>query len=584
LTGRLQWPLWTAAGLLGLAAALGACSPGPNATPVGVASSAPGTRPTSPPSATPYRTPTSPPPSGVGRPTAIPLPLESGRFFAASGVCIRCHTNQTDSAGQDVSIDTQWAVSSMANSARNPFWQAAVSAEVLSNPDQSQPIQAFCSTCHMPMAKYTANVFDTRAVVLGDGFLDPGNALNTLAMDGVSCTLCHQISQNGLGTDESYSGGFVIDAEAPPGSRPAFGPYETDSDLADLMGRESGFMPFKSIHITQSEVCATCHQVVLQLDGTPTQGAPLTLQATYIEWLNSDARFGQACQDCHMPEATGGAYVADQSRQPRSPFRQHSFLGGNVTLLQILLRHGSDLGVGYLEDLLPAAQASQREFMQSQAADVTIQGVRQIGARLEITVEVRAKTGHKFPTGFPSRRAWIHVRVQDSSGVVVFESGAVGPDGSVIGDDQALGTGSYEPHYRVIDTPDKVQIYEAVLGTAAGTPTTRLTEASRWLKDNRLLPAGYESDGDAATAAVGRASEDDDFTGGVDIIQYSAPAGGAPGPYTVTVALLYQSVTPAWIDALEGVPSAEADRYGGYMQALKPEALPVSEATTQFQP
>ena len=35
----------------------------------------------------------------------------------------------------------------------------------------------------------------------------------------------------------------------------------------------------------------------------------------------------------------------------------------------------------------------------------------------------RNLAGHKFPTGHPYRRAWLHVRVSDPAGRVLFESG-----------------------------------------------------------------------------------------------------------------------------------------------------------------
>ncbi len=586
LLHRLRRPPWILLGLIGLAVVSAACGQeraGP--TPTVSTEPARSISPTPPPSATPYSTPTSIPPSSAGQRTPLPLPTETSRFFAGSGVCSSCHRDQSDSAGQDVSIDRQWAVSSMANSARNPFWQAALSAEIISGPDQTQNVQAFCSTCHMPMAKYTSNVFSTPAKVLGDGFVNPENPLHDLAMDGVSCSLCHQIGQNGLGTEDSFSGGFVIDAEAPPGSRPAFGLYATEPDLADVMGRGSGFVPIKSDHIGQSELCATCHEVRLQLQGTPSQTSSFALQATYLEWLQSDSRYSQNCQDCHMPEVPTGAYVATQSRQPRSPFRQHSFLGGNLNLLDILGRFGAELDAGYLQDSIPAAQAAESTFMQTQTADVSIISVRQVGARLEVTVDIRVKTGHKFPTGFPSRRAWLHFKVQDASGEIVFESGAVSADGVIEGDDQAQGDGQFEPHYRIIDSPAKVQIYEAVMGTPAGSATTRLTQAARWLKDNRLLPAGYDvAASDEATAVIGRAAGDSDFVGGGDTVQYIAPIDGSQGPYHVTVELLYQSVSPAWINALRDVPSAEAERLVGFVGKVPLHTQLVSKAEAQASP
>ena len=42
-------------------------------------------------------------------------------------------------------------------------------------------------------------------------------------------------------------------------------------------------------------------------------------------------------------------------------------------------------------------------------------------------------TGHKFPTGHPYRRAWLHVRVIDREGTTLFESGAVDDEGRIVG-------------------------------------------------------------------------------------------------------------------------------------------------------
>ena len=49
---------------------------------------------------------------------------------------------------------------------------------------------------------------------------------------------------------------------------------------------------------------------------------------------------------------------------------------------------------------------------------------------------VQNLAGHKFPAGFPSRRAWLHIRVIDSTQAVVFESGAVSNNGAITGNTQ----------------------------------------------------------------------------------------------------------------------------------------------------
>ena len=37
-----------------------------------------------------------------------------------------------------------------------------------------------------------------------------------------------------------------------------------------------------------------------------------------------------------------------------------------------------------------------------------------------------------------------------------------------------------------------MQIYESIMGTPAGAPTTGLLQATQYLKDNRLLPRGFD--------------------------------------------------------------------------------------------
>ncbi|MEI2723089.1 MAG: hypothetical protein V9H26_05950 [Verrucomicrobiota bacterium] len=56
------------------------------------------------------------------------------------------------------------------------------------------------------------------------------------------------------------------------------------------------------------------------------------------------------------------------------------------------------------------------------AATVGVQGRRE-GGTLVLRVDVENLSGHKFPTGHPYRRAWLHLRVSDVAGRTLFESG-----------------------------------------------------------------------------------------------------------------------------------------------------------------
>ena len=68
-----------------------------------------------------------------------------------------------------------------------------------------------CSRCHMGMARYQAQTDGTDVAVLPPVFLDTGHYLHEAAMDGVSCTLCHQVQPDGLGAPDSFTGEYVID-------------------------------------------------------------------------------------------------------------------------------------------------------------------------------------------------------------------------------------------------------------------------------------------------------------------------------------------------------------------------------------
>ena len=72
--------------------------------------------------------------------------------FSGSGNCAVCHNGIFDENGSDVSIETDWSSSMMANATRDPFWIAKVKSELNRNPDLTDLINDKCSRCHAPMA------------------------------------------------------------------------------------------------------------------------------------------------------------------------------------------------------------------------------------------------------------------------------------------------------------------------------------------------------------------------------------------------------------------------------------------------
>ena len=120
-------------------------------------------------------------------------------FFHTSDQCIACHSGMVSSSGQDISIGYNWRASMMANSARDPYWQAAVRREVMDHPESQAAIEDTCATCHMPMARFHSANNGGAGQVFAN--LETGN---NLAIDGVSCTVCHQIRDDNFGEPSSF--------------------------------------------------------------------------------------------------------------------------------------------------------------------------------------------------------------------------------------------------------------------------------------------------------------------------------------------------------------------------------------------
>ena len=96
----------------------------------------------------------------------IALPMDRGELFSASGACSFCHTNMVDEAGTDVSIDTQWRSTMLANAARDPYWLATVRSETSQAPQLNADIQKKCATCHMPMAEFSSVAEGSKRLIL----------------------------------------------------------------------------------------------------------------------------------------------------------------------------------------------------------------------------------------------------------------------------------------------------------------------------------------------------------------------------------------------------------------------------------
>jgi hypothetical protein len=493
------------------------------------------------------------------------------QLFRTADACISCHNGLITPSGEDISFGADWRASMMANSARDPYWQAGVRREVLDHPQAQAAIEDECSICHMPMARFQAKASGQRGEIFAH--LPIGQTTTPtarLAADGVSCTLCHQITEDRLGTHESFVGGFVVDTVTVLGQRAVFGPYAVDTGRGSVMHSASGFRQVASTHIQQSELCATCHTLYTEALGPEGELiGKLPEQVPYLEWRHSAYREEQSCQSCHMPVVEDSTAIAAVLGQPRAAVSRHSFRGGNFFVLRMLNRYRAQLGVAALPHELEAAVTRTLDHLQGNTARVWVEDAQIVGDHLQAEVRIENLAGHKLPTAYPSRRAWIHFTVHARDGQLVFESGSLEPSGLIVGNDNDADPRRYEPHYIEITRSDQVQVYEAIMAGPQGEVTTGLLTAVRFVKDNRLLPRGFaKATAHEDVAVQGQAAEDADFLDGGDRVRYSLDVAGAQGPFRVRAELWFQPIAYRWAQNLRPYDAPETDRFLEFYESM----------------
>jgi cytochrome c553 len=501
--------------------------------------------------------------------------------FRTSARCANCHNKLKTSKGEDVSIGLEWSASIMANSARDPYWQGSVRREAIDHPESSAAIQSECASCHMPL-QYQQDKAKNRETALFSRLpLSSGHAEDAAAADGVSCTVCHQMQAAGLGTPATYSGKFAVAARGTE-PRPVFGPFVPDSDNVNKVHvMAAGYSLAQSDHIRDAGLCGSCHTLYTTAygpDGKPIGQLPE--QMPYLEWLHSGLNGKQTCQQCHMPAVSEPVAVASLLGKPRDGVRLHTFTGANCLVEGMLGAHRGDLDVTAQPADLAAASARIMSFLQSQSARVTLGPASLAGSDLSFSVRVENLTGHKLPTAYPSRRAWLHVVVTAADGHIVFESGKGNSDGSIAGNANDVDPARFSPHYTRITQPDQVQIFEPILGDSKGHVTTGLLSATQYLKDNRILPAGFDKSTAPSDIAVkGEAVADPDFTAGSCTTRYDLSTNSATGPFHVSVEFLYQPIGFRWAHNLASYQATEAQQFvRDYDQAAAHSAVVLAHA------
>jgi hypothetical protein len=490
----------------------------------------------------------------------IMSPIGPGEYFQLAFSCKGCHG--IDSAGianinedgEDVNLFDHWESTMMANSARDPLWRAKVSHEILVNPAHSAVLQDKCTSCHAPMGRYTAFYHGNLNYGLND------LATDSLGQDGVSCASCHTIGPN---VGSTFSGDIPYDT-----TRNIYGPFT--NLLMGPMELYEGYTPVFSDHMNEARLCSSCHTLITETVDTngAYTGGTFPEQATYHEYLNSHFPADTiTCQTCHMPHLDDAIVIANgfASIQPRYPFNQHVFVGANSFMLTMIKNNKTQLGataqdwqfdttIAHTNALLREKTINFDLYLDSSANDTGYFG---------INIENRA--GHKFPSGYPARRAVVQFIVIDAVGDTVFKSGTFANDYRVIGEIPA-----YEPHHDIINQSNVPQIYEFVMGDVNGNFTSVLERSAMLLKDNRIPPGGFTTTSNVYdTVKISNdALADPDFNkvntvegSGVDIVHFNVAYASAVGNVSIYAKVYFQSVPPKWVDEMLAYNSAEIDSF-----------------------
>lgn len=493
------------------------------------------------------------------------LCTEEGVYFTGSGNCVNCHAPDpaghalVDENGATVSPVSDWQATLMANSARDPFWQAKVDHEGLVNPTHRESIENLCTACHAPQGYHEAHMTGTAGP---NGYTMEDLVDDELGLDGVGCTACHSIDNDGLAS--RHNGDLPINTD-----NVAWGGFENPWD--GLMSGQTGFIPAYGEHMRTSEVCASCHSLYTHtqdLDGEET-GNVFFEQTTYLEWVNSAYNAENVqCQTCHMPLVEGGAIAATQPNWlfPQR-FGKHHLVGGNAFMLKLMRDNAVQLSLSASPTQFDSTIARTVASLQQQTANLKVEQLASETGEWAFAVEVENLAGHKFPSGYPARVAFLEFVMTDGANDTLFHSGRWSEEVGIWGRDE-----EWEPHWNEITSEDQVQVYELVMGDVSGANTQVLERADIILKDNRLVPRGFSTlhpvydtvqVGPMAALDVDFNHRDGEEGSGTDRLVYRVAVDPAISSVQAHVRLHYQAVPAKWVSALFDY-SGQSDRIAAF--------------------
>ncbi len=323
--------------------------------------------------------------------------------FVPPEECAECHPDKYE----------EWSGSVHALAFKDPVYQGELNKAVKA---VGHEISRQCEGCHSPVGVVTGEI------------KKPGlKGLSSIAVNGVSCDVCHSISDHThwqTPSHEPENGSFIMTpgVETKEGSvRIKRGPKAPEEGC----GEDFHECVESPLHL-RAEICASCHQVYHYDSHFP-------LEATYLEWKHGPyAQREILCQDCHMVNIDTFTKSADTFKKPEKSEYHHYFNGANYLLY--FLASGAAKKAG--DEELAANIQHKYEMAVNRlksAADIEISPVHQEGVLSEVKVRVKnIRAGHNLPTSLTNvRQMWLEITAKDDKGNVIMTSGTLDKDGQI---------------------------------------------------------------------------------------------------------------------------------------------------------
>jgi len=323
--------------------------------------------------------------------------------FTPPETCRDCHPKQYK----------EWSGSMHSLAFKDPVYQGELNKAVKA---VGHEISRQCEGCHTPAGVVTGEI-------KGPGI----SGLSAMAVNGVSCDICHSVSgvtHWQTPSHEPENGSFILTPGVDGKEGPTLikrGPFK----LGDGCGGGFHECADSSLHL-RADLCASCHHVYHY-------DAHFPLEASYREWKSGPyAQKEILCQDCHMVDLQTFKRVSETFYKPVRSEYQHVFNGANYLLY--FLAAGAETKAGNNDE---AANLMKKYEMAVErlklAADLEISPLYQNKRLAEIKVRVKnVRAGHNLPTSLTNvRQMWLEITARDEKGAIVLQSGAVGSDGSL---------------------------------------------------------------------------------------------------------------------------------------------------------